>query len=216
MIARDYLSEVPSCPPVMLIMGLLSFHLLSLFSPFEKESADFTKPAAVLEPMAWPEIFEHLFKRHMKLHESTSLDMDGVVICTLLSLLERYLDALKQVYDDADHQYLGALEPQDLYSLVKDLDQEDMEQIRFKLRRLVHYAERCMSDSKTYLRTRGIVEPQKGLRNFIEENNPWLNDARALEGEIRDKLQLQVGSLALEESKKSIQMSNIQIEESKR
>lgn len=41
-------------------------------------------------------------------------------------------------------------------------------------------------------------------------------EATRLEAEIRDYLQLQTGELALEESKKSIELSNSQIEEAKR
>ena len=41
-------------------------------------------------------------------------------------------------------------------------------------------------------------------------------EATRLEAEIRDYLQLQTGELALEESKKSIELSNFQIEEAKR
>lgn len=41
-------------------------------------------------------------------------------------------------------------------------------------------------------------------------------EATRLETEIRDYLQLQIGELALQESKKSIELSNPQIEEAKR
>ena len=43
-----------------------------------------------------------------------------------------------------------------------------------------------------------------------------IKEARLVEAEVRDDMQLQTGRLSLEESKRSIEMSNCQIEESKR
>lgn len=51
----------------------------------------------------------------------------------------------------------------------------------------------------------------------ISEDKTWLlNETRRLEAEIRDFLQLQVGQLSLLESRKSIEVSNNQLQESKR
>lgn len=51
-------------------------------------------------------------------------------------------------------------------------------------------------------------------RIFKAEWNTLLDDARRLETEVRDFMQLQVGNLSLEESRRSIELSNIQIRES--
>ena len=51
---------------------------------------------------------------------------------------------------------------------------------------------------------------------IIEESTAVVEEVRRLEAEIRDHLQLQSSKLALEESKKSIELSNGQIYESKR
>ena len=51
----------------------------------------------------------------------------------------------------------------------------------------------------------------------IENNRHWvLKEACRLETEIRDYLQVQAGHLALLESRKSTELSNYQIQESKR
>ena len=220
-VARDYLPGRSSCPPVLLIMGKPLFNYYARPSPIRIESVPFTEPASVFlkrsRENAWVATFEHLFKGHMKQYESPPLDMDAVVICTLLPLLEICLDDLKNAYDDANDEYLHTIDPFVAYLPEEERDQSDMEATRFKLRRVVRCYEQCMSEFKR-LRTQGIMQPEsyEAFRNINEEAKLWVDDARALEVEIRDKLQLQVGSLALEESKKSIQMSNIQIEESKR
>ena len=168
--------------------------------------------------VGWPEMFKQLFIGHMKQYEGASLDMKAVLICALLPLLKRFFDELELDYDEAKDNYLHALDLRDSYRMRDDIDQSEMERTRFKLRRLVRDSEQCVSDLRRYLRTQDIVEPtyHNAIRTVANEANLWLDDARELEAEIRDKLQLQVGSLALEESKKSIQMTNIQIEESKR
>ena len=59
--------------------------------------------------------------------------------------------------------------------------------------------------------TEGVFYPQ-----MKEARISIIEEARRLEAEIRDHLQLQGSQLALEESKKSIELSNRQIDESKR
>lgn len=49
-----------------------------------------------------------------------------------------------------------------------------------------------------------------------EEVKDLVQEASRLEGQIRDYLQLRTGELALEESKKSIEVSNQQLQEGKR
>ena len=88
------------------------------------------------------------------------------------------------------------------------------------------------------LRLRAMVEDSEdGLNHFLRYihsqtsadwplNKSWLRvegnlrttheEARRFEAQIRDYLQLHVGELALQESKKSIELSNRQIEEGKR
>ena len=62
--------------------------------------------------------------------------------------------------------------------------------------------------------------------NYLPESSAYLkikretsqihNEARHLDTEVRDYLQLIVGSLSLEESRKSIELSNHQLQEGKR
>lgn len=52
--------------------------------------------------------------------------------------------------------------------------------------------------------------------DFLERRSGFVEEARRFESELRDYLQLEGSRLALEESKKSIELSNYQIQEGKR
>ena len=89
---------------------------------------------------------------------------------------------------------------------------------RFWLRRSVEDSDDDMSHFERYI---SVEDP-----NYLPESSAYLkikqetsqihNEARRLDTEVRDYLQLVVGNLALEESRKSIELSNQQILEGKR
>ena len=89
---------------------------------------------------------------------------------------------------------------------------------RFWLRRSVEDSDDDMSHFEKYI---SVEDP-----NYLPESSAYLkikqetsqihNEARRLDTEVRDYLQLVVGNLALEESRKSIELSNQQILEGKR
>lgn len=64
----------------------------------------------------------------------------------------------------------------------------------------------------------GVTNYVKDASQIIIEDKyqTYLKDMRNLEGSIRDWLSLHVSGLALEESRRSIEVSNLQIAESKR
>ena len=89
---------------------------------------------------------------------------------------------------------------------------------RFRLRALVEDSKDALDQFLRYtlsqkagdlLSTKSWLEAEADLKRTHQE-------AARLEAQIRDYLQLQVGELALQESKKSIELSNRQIEEGKR
>ena len=88
----------------------------------------------------------------------------------------------------------------------------------FELRRTLEDAEDNISGIITYLSHKSdpawpqepsYISMNADLKRLIEE-------ARRVEAEARDYMQLQAGKLALEESRRSIELSNVQIRESKR
>ena len=199
MVARDYLPGRSSCPPVLLIMGS------SLEGAYDLSSMQVKT--------AWPKSFKLLLSDYTKRYQSASLNLSMVLVHALLPLLEICLENLKESHDKAHADYLELLPNRN------DNDGEaTMGETRFRLRRQLRHYEKCMSDFMRYLRTQDItgLEKYEALLKINEEAKACLDDARGLESEIRDWLQLQVGDLALQESKKSIQLSNLQMEESKR
>lgn len=70
----------------------------------------------------------------------------------------------------------------------------------------------------------GYIRSQQGKEwlegnvylSMIQACKHVIDEARRLESEMRDHLQLQVGNLSLEESRKSIELSNFQVQEGKR
>ena len=101
---------------------------------------------------------------------------------------------------------------------LQDEAPENLYRYRIQLRSLIVYFENKEGELMSYLKslcgpnfTEGHFYPQ-----MKEARISFLEEARLLEAEIRDHLQLQGSKLALEESKKSIELSNNQIYESKR
>lgn len=96
--------------------------------------------------------------------------------------------------------------------LEKILDRE-----RLKLRRNLEEAEDRVSQIFRYLGSKVDVDWSKEP-SYVSFRADWKNlvdGARRLESEVRDYMQLQVGNLSLEESRRSIELSNLQIRESK-
>ena len=93
-----------------------------------------------------------------------------------------------------------------------------MDRQRMKLRRIIEDFDRIRDDVSGLVRL--YVDP-----GLIEENlcvrlsnmyDPLIAEGRRIENEVRDYLQLEAGRLAVEESRTSIRLSNLQIKEAKR
>ena len=221
-VAREYLPGMSPCPPVVLIL----FNSTEDFDNVSPQPALFTPlefmNSHALECVSWPTSFKSLSSDYLKRHQGPLLSLEVAMLYTLLPLLRPCLYSLRKVYDDVNIKYLRrtydfrtnllALEPE------TDNLEEGMEDLRFILRRQVRRYEQCMSDIQRYLRKQDIKNPEQyeAFLLVIKESHDCLNSARSLEAEIRDWLQLRVGNLALQESKKSIQLSNMQIKDSKR
>lgn len=89
---------------------------------------------------------------------------------------------------------------------------------RSMLRSTIEDAEDGWSSVMRYMRLRCRWNPRRrAIGQALEEDvKSIVAEAKRLESTVRDHLQLQAGVLSLEESKKSIEVSNQQIEEAKR
>ena len=89
---------------------------------------------------------------------------------------------------------------------------------RFWLRRSVEDSENSMSHFERYISAEdaNYLPESSAYLKIKQETDQIHNEARRLDMEVRDYLQLVVGNLSLEESRKSIEVSNQQILEGKR
>ena len=92
-----------------------------------------------------------------------------------------------------------------------------LEDKRFWLRRITEDSEVSLDHLQKYIQNRKDDKWDKGLqfRKVKQDHDRAIADARRLEAELRDILQHVVGRLSIDESRKSLELSNIQIQESK-
>ena len=119
-------------------------------------------------------------------------------------------------------QYLRAcrmfLELQQEIQYAKDQTTSQLHLERSKLRGMVEDSENSLNDVERYAPSPDIHCSLPGLAypQIKEDANRIYAEARRLESEVRDYMQLEVGKLSLEESRKSIELSNHQILEGNR
>lgn len=230
-VARDYLPYGRHSPPVVLILGLQSseedFANSSEPRFFDKLPLQAQLPTS-LEPRR--NTYEALLHCRLKTTEKIPLDQDAIILHAVMPLLEMYLRHQRASCGIQNVIYLNIVRKKTVHE--KDLElsldnvrflyekdlENSLENVRFLTRRMMRDTEQCLSD---FRRFRQIQLGSKCLEDdstadLEQEFSLYLNDARGLEAEIRDWLQIRVGSLALEESKRSIELSNLQIDESKR
>ena len=89
---------------------------------------------------------------------------------------------------------------------------------RSKLREMVEDSEDSLNDVERYASSPDIHCSLSGLAypQIKEDANRKYAEAQRLESQVRDYMQLEVGKLSLEESRKSVELSNHQILEGKR
>lgn len=231
MLSRNYLPASPSSPPVLLIMGHPAppYSYKGLLPSKQTDPIAFAQPATIRpqgfakEPWLW--IYERLFRVNIASFQDGILNFDAALFHALLPLLETCLERMKRAHDEAFEKRLQrfsvALEDNEVTDIWKNAQEDrdhEMEQARFRLKRWTRSFEHNVHDFTRYMRTQGIrnLQSYEAYAVVSEEVRECLGDAHGLESELRDWLQLRVGSLALQETKKSIQISNLQIEESQR
>ncbi|KAL8915123.1 MAG: hypothetical protein Q9172_006952 [Xanthocarpia lactea] len=96
--------------------------------------------------------------------------------------------------------------------------EEQLYSHRTSLRREISNLESQWSAVIRYMKMRLSMDPSEELlfKDFEEEIGQVIAESNRLESQIRDYLQLRAGTLGLEESRRSIDLSNRQIEEAKR
>lgn len=98
----------------------------------------------------------------------------------------------------------------------KNILLSELYQQRLSLRRAIEDSEGDTTEFLTYIELHAMEEWLPSFTQLSKRVKGGRDAAYRLEVEIRDYLQIQAGEMGLQESRKSIQLSSIQIEESKR
>ena len=165
-------------------------------------------PDLVNERNGW---YTDILRRTLNRLDRKRLDVDSLLLSSLFPLYQ--LSSLSM------RDYARQMRPKMVpFPFPNDDSLSGLRFDRRVLRRQIEDTEDDMEHLQRYIR---IHEKRTWLKHPVwqmleEESNQSLAQARRVEAEARDYLQVESGSAALEETKKSIQLSNSQIEESRR
>ena len=141
----------------------------------------------------------------------------SLLLASLLPLLDSEQCRITKQINEVRARYT------DLVFVVSDTSknprssQENLDKGRLELRRMTELSEDVLGQFSRYLGSEGYSDLSKQPSYISVATNlrSLIADARRLDTEVRDFKQIQVGDLALEESRKSIELSNSQIREAK-
>ena len=230
-LVQNYLSANPDATPVILIAGLDQRHLERygdlIFSNEELPFQKLATPAmrgmtmgGVADPVdqlpGWMRDCVRRLESEIKKGRGLGANYTDLPLDLLTALLQCTMPLLRKECRVTRARYLKATKPTSTETV--ETIRKDIFQMRYSLRRMVEDFEDvslrlrdCMNSSMKQDTPQG--QSLLTLKGDLEQ---FGLEATRLETEIRDYLQLQVGELALQESKKSIELSTSQIEEAKR
>ena len=182
----------------------------------------------------WMQEYVRLLKLDLQLKRERTSGITDLSVSSLTPLLQFYIFLFCEECDFIRTEYLHFTLPQNEFRYktafmrsslrrrgignIKPL--AELYELRYALRRMVEHSE----DLHIFKQVRRFTHSQ--MPCDTPQDEPYIEiedqlqqahfEARRLETEIRDFLQLQTGELALQESRKSIELSSSQIEEAKR
>ena len=111
---------------------------------------------------------------------------------------------------------LQKTQPRHRYVREKPTRLEDLFEWRKDCRRTIEDSEDTLEQIQRFMRPQQVYGKRRE-RSWIEDDTKQVHlEAHRLEAEVRDYLQLQTGVVAIQESRRSIELSNLQIEEGRR
>ncbi|KAL8920294.1 MAG: hypothetical protein Q9208_006362 [Pyrenodesmia sp. 3 TL-2023] len=164
--------------------------------------------------------YPQMLTRLLESPKTTTDDFSNLLLICFLPCLQLQLGRIRSScnrtrYGFEDH-FRSSIrgDPDDLTETLEDTLYTD----RTVLRSDISDVEDQWSAVIRYMKMRLSRDPSKGLlfHDFEEEIAHVIGESNRLESQIRDYLQLRAGTLGLEESRRSIDLSNRQIEEAKR
>lgn len=224
-IARNYFPANPDAMPVILIARLgpeeLDFEEeIDENVPFQKLATDELPKPVIMLP-AWMLQYVRLLESDLAKQRESLGSVRDIFLRSLTVLLHFNVSRIREGKDLMRGEYLKVIGPRE-EGEEQILDHERMLgklfRMRSSLRRLIEDSEDKAERLKRVVHSRMANEVREGTSfTTIEDDLRQIRlESRRCETEIFDYLQLQTGELARQESKKSIQLSNFQIEEAKR
>lgn len=164
----------------------------------------------------------NLLSNHFQKDYNTDPEDDGLLLSAMLPLLK--LEILRlcvqcQILQTALLEVQDGMEFRDRYPEdEKQIAYDSLDKQRFWLRRRLEDLEESRNRFAKYVRSQGAAKwlQSKTWLSQDEDISEIVIEARAKEVEARDYMQLQIGNLSILESRKSIQLSNQQIDKAKR
>lgn len=231
----------PGNPPVLLIAGL---HRLDYCIPTDALHSPSREAPPVPHGRPWesqpnagdPRLYAWLLMSSMKQHPDCTIGEEGLLFGCLLPLLQ--LDILRMRARCAHVRSTFQMEKILVFAPVQfeiesawdrgywtghvttfeDTADSTLYRNRVFLRSIIERFEGTTEPLVRFISSQ--LAPQLTTRpsyhRIVEDRGSLLKKALSLEAELRDYLQLQVGQLSLIESRKSIEVSNNQLQENKR
>lgn len=224
-IARNYLPANPDATPVILIarQGPEKLDFEEEFDeivPFQRLPPDEPpKPISKLPP--WMLQYVRLLESNFEKEREYAGNFNDLFLRSLAPLLRFNMSRIRKEYDPLQEEYLKLIgRSEKVKKRTSDHERVlgKLFRMRSSLRRLIEDSEEKFQNLQRALCSQMANEVRQNPSFTTTEDD--LRRVRLLalrwETEVRDYLQLQTGELARQESKKSIDLSNFQIEEAKR
>ena len=141
----------------------------------------------------------------------------SLLLASLLPLLYAEQRHITNRINKVQEMYTGLVFERSPASEEPRVTQKGLDKGRLELRRRTELSEDVLGQFSRYLGSEGHpdLSSQPSYISLVANLRSLIADARRLDTEVRDFKQIQVGDLALEESRKSIELSNSQIREAK-
>ena len=239
--ARHYLSANLDAPPVIMIFRL---DRPSPLTPEKKAKNKFSRASSSQEPAPpananpinvlprWMQGYVRLLKLDLEKRRGRSSSVTDLKFKPLSPLLQFYVVKFREECDSIRAEYLDFTLPETKLRYDSELLNQgprrkgrgkikglrELFDVRYLLRRLVEDSEQQYQQLRMFTRSQSTLgtplnEPSTEIEDQLQQAHL---EAHRLETEIREYLQLQTGELSLQASRKSIELSSSQIEETKR
>ena len=229
---RHYPIDKPAAPPIILIAGNLDLtkefggvtdQNISKPPPFTppKHLIQYNSNASLIVPDHWLKIYKETFSMLAENNPDNTRCTAAIIAGVLMPLLHMNCLQIKMQCSQLRRTFLKLQAPID----TNDIDHQPVNQSssnlhheRVRLRRSVENSIDDISHFERFISAEdaNYLPDSSAYLSIKQETDQIHNEALRLETEVRDYLQLEVGNLSLEESRRSIELSNHQIQEGKR